>query len=374
MRTAMEPDWSGLEAEMARQLASGLRPTLQIAVDWHGRRVFERALGPGASADSTYVLWSSTKPFVAVALLQAVDEGKLALDTRIATHIPEFGAHGKDKVTLAQLLSHRGGFPDNTPELGRALGRVSRDWNEALRFVCDMALAWEPGTDRGYHPTSSWFIAGELLQRLDGRPLYDSLRARVLDPLGVPRDGFTLGRPEELSAPPMRVTTQAGVRGAPRESEADFWNDPLTHSAVIPGAGGIARARSLLAFYRALLAGGRGPNGRILSEAMVRTATFPHAVGIRDRTFLLDVPWGLGFHLKHVVPAFDDCGTRATPGTFGHGGHFLVNTAFADPGRDLAVAILSNGLAEPRAGRAAVTALSDAVHAAIDAAGGRGAE
>jgi len=161
MRTDVEPDFAGLEREMGRQLASGLRPTLQIAVDWRGRRVFERALGPGASVDSTYVLWSATKPLVAVALLQLVEEGALALDTRVAQHFPEFGAHGKDRVTLAELLSHRGGFPDNTPELSRALGRVLRDWDEALRFVCDMPLAWPPGTDRGYHPNSAWFVAGE---------------------------------------------------------------------------------------------------------------------------------------------------------------------------------------------------------------------
>ena len=368
----MEPDFAALESEMARQLASGLRPTLQIAVDWGGRRVFERALGPGANVDATYVLWSATKPFVAVALLQLVDEGKLELDTRVATHIPEFGAHGKSRVTLAQLLSHRGGFPDNTPELSRDLSRVSRDWDAALCFVCDMPLAWEPGSDRGYHPMSAWFIAGELVQRLDGRALPDALRARVLDPLAIPRDGFALGRPQELAAPPMRVQTRA-VKGAPPESEAAFWNDPRTHAAVIPGASGITRARSLVAFYRALLDGGRGANGRILSEALVRCATFPHVVGIRDRTFVRDIPWGLGFHLKHVVPALDDCGTRATPGTYGHGGHFLVNTAFADPGKDLAVAILSNGLSEPRAGQAGVTALADAVHSAIDTAAGAGA-
>jgi CubicO group peptidase (beta-lactamase class C family) len=367
MRPDVEPDFAPLEREMARQLASGLRPSLQIAVDWRGRRVFERALGEGASADATYVLWSSTKPLVAVALLQLVEEGKLALETRVAQHFPEFGAHGKDKITIAQLLTHRGGFPDNTPELSRALGRVSRDWNEALRFVCDMRLAWEPGTDRGYHPLSAWFVVGELVQRLDGRPLSESLRARVLEPLAIPRDGFALGRPGDLAAPPLLVRTRE-AKGAPPASEAEFWNDPRTHAAVIPGAGGIARARSLAAFYRALLDGGRGANGRILSAEMVRTATFPHVVGLRDRTFVRDIPWGLGFHLKHVVPALDDCGTRATPGTFGHGGHFLVNTAFADPGRDLAVAILSNGLAEPRAGMAAVTALSDAIHDAIDAA------
>ncbi|MFI5315587.1 MAG: serine hydrolase domain-containing protein [Myxococcota bacterium] len=363
----MEPDWTPLEAEMSRQLASGLRPTLQIAVDWRGRRVFERALGPNATVDSTYVLWSSTKPLVAVALLQLVDEGKLALDARVSAHIPEFAAHGKHKVTLAQLLSHRGGFPDNTPERVREMSRVWRDWGDALRYVCDMPLAWEPGTDRGYHRSSAWFIAGELVQRLDGRALPDALRARVLEPLGVPRDGFSLGRPQDLAAKPLAVQT-SDARGAPPASEAEFWNDPRTHAAVIPGASGIARARTLTSFYRALLDGGRGANGRILSEAMVRTATFPHVVGILDRTFLRDIPWGLGFHLKHVVPALDDCGTRATPGTFGHAGHFLVNTAFADPGRDLAVAILSNGLSEPRAGLAGVTALADEVHAAIDAA------
>ncbi len=355
---------------MARQLASGLRPTLQIAVDWRGTRVFERAVGPGATADSTYVLWSSTKPLVGVALLQLVEEGKLELDTKVATHIPEFGAHGKGRVTVAHLLTHRGGFPDNTPEIGRGMGEVMRDWDAALRFVCDMQLAWEPGMDRGYHPTSAWFVVGELIQRLDGRPLPESLRARVLEPLGVPRDGFCLGRPSDLAAPPLRVST-SDPKAPP--GAAELWNQPSTHAAVIPGAGGIARARTLTAFYRALLDGGRGANGRILSAEMVRTATFPHVVGIRDRTFVRDIPWGLGFHLKHVLPALDDCGTRATPGTFGHAGHFLVNSGFADPGRDLAVAILSNGLSEPRAGQAAVTALSDAVHAAIDAAAAKAA-
>jgi CubicO group peptidase (beta-lactamase class C family) len=101
---------------------------------------------------------------------------------------------------------------------------------------------------------------------------------------------------------------------------------------------------------------------------MVRTATFPHAVGIRDRTFLVDVPWGLGFHLKHVRPSLDDCGETATPGTFGHAGHFIASTAWADPGKDLCAAILTNGLVERRAGFAAVKALSQSIHDVVDAA------
>ena len=101
----------------------------------------------------------------------------------------------------------------------------------------------------------------------------------------------------------------------------------------------------------------------------VRLATFPHAVGTVDRTFLIDIPWGLGFHLKHVRPSLDDCGPGATPGSFGHAGHFLVNTAWADPGRDLAVCILSNGLAPARDGMAAVGRLSQSIHDVVDAIG-----
>ena len=365
----MELDFAELEREMARQIDSGLRPSLQVAVDFRGELVFERALGESAHVDSTYVLWSSTKPLIAVALLQLVEEGRAALEDRVSKHIPEFGTRGKERCTILHLLSHRGGFPDSAPETRKALFRIARDWDASLAFVCEMQALWEPGTDRGYHPLSAWFVVGELIQRLDGRPLADSLFARVLEPLGVPRDGFCLGRSQDLAGPPMTVRTR-DTKGAPSPGEAAYWSDPRTHAAVIPGAGGIARARTLSAFYRALLDGGRGCNGRILSPEMVRTATFPHVVGTRDRTMLRDMPWGLGMHLKHVLPSVDDCGRRATPGTFGHAGHFLVNTGWGDPGRDVAAAILSNGLAESMSGMRAVCALSDAIHVAIDRATG----
>ncbi len=368
MHARMDLDFSELEHELAAQVESGFRPSLQVAVDWRGERVFERAIGDGATVDSTYVLWSSVKPLVAVALLQLVEEGRAALEDRISKHVPEFGNHGKERCTIAHVLTHRGGFPGTAPALESALSKVARDWDAALRFVCGMEAIWEPGTDRGYHPRTGWFVVGELIQRLDGRPLPDALRARVLDPLGVPRDAFSLGRPQDLAAPPMRVKTRA-VKGAPDEGEAEYWNEPRTHAAVIPGAGGIANARTLVAFYRALLDRGRAPHGRLLSPEMVRAATFPHVVGFRDRTFLRDIPWGLGLHLKHVVPALDDCGTLATPGTFGHAGHFIANTAWADPGRNAAACILSNGLAEAQPSIRAVTRLSDAIHVALDRAG-----
>ena len=360
----IDPRFQPVVEEARRQVAEGLRPSLQLSVEWRGRRVLDFACGD-ASPDSSYLLWSTTKPFVAVTLLQIVDEGGASLDDRVSRYLPEFGTGGKEKATLAHLLTHRGGFPDSSPELRRAAMRASKDWNEALAFVCGLPAAWEPGTDRGYHPFSGWLILGELVQRLDGRPLPESLRARVLDPLGIPEDGFSLGRPELLRGPPLEVVTR-DERGAPDAAEVHYWNDPRVHAAVIPSAGGISRAGETIKLFSALLRGGVGSAGRVLSDHATRLATFPWVVGLRDRTFLRDIPWGLGLHLKHVVPSLDDCGASATPGTFGHGGHFLVNTAWADPGKDLATCILSNGLTESRAGIAGVQALSQAIHEVVD--------
>ncbi len=359
----MSDRFEALRREMRRQVEAGIRPSIQVAVDWRGERVFDEAIGADATPDSNYLLWSTTKPLIAVALLQLVDEGRLKLRDRVRRYIPEFGVRGKETCTIAHLLSHRGGFPDAGRRM-KSLGRFIRDWDAALAAVCEMEAQWEPGRDRGYHPSSSWFIVGELIQRLRDRPLWETLRERVLDPVGIASDGFSLGNPEVLSRPAMRVTTIA-EKGAP--ASADWWNEPQTHRAVIPGGNGVSRANQLVRFYRAMLDAGEGSGGRLLSPEMVRIATFPHAVGIVDRTFRVDVPWGLGFRLKHAIPTMDDFGHSATPGSFGHGGHFLVNTAWADPAKDLAACILSNGLTAPRTGTQAVIALSQAIHDAVDA-------
>jgi CubicO group peptidase (beta-lactamase class C family) len=359
----MSDRFDALRREMQRQIDEGIRPSIQVAIDWRGELVFDEAVGKDATPDSNYLLWSSTKPIIAVALLQIIDEGGAKLRDRVRNYIPEFGVRGKEACTIGHLLSHRGGFPDSGKRMV-ALGVSSRSWDDALAAVCEMEAQWEPGKDRGYHPSSSWFIVGELIQRLRDRPLWETLREKVLDPTGIAADGFSLGNPEVLSQPAMQVTTRE-ERGAP--DSADWWNEPITHRAVIPGGNGVSRANQMTRFYRAMLNEGEGSDGRLLSPEMTRIATFPHSVGTIDRTFLIDVPWGLGFRLKHAVPSMDDFGNTATPGTFGHGGHFLVNTAWGDPGKDLAVCILSNGLTAPRTGTKAVNALSQAIHDAVDA-------
>ena len=216
----MDERFAPVLQEMQRQVDSGFRPSIQVSVDWRGERVLEAAVGDGATTESLYLLWSATKPFVAVALLQLVEEGRAELDDRVGRYIPEFAKNGKEKATLAHVLTHRSGFPDNTPELRRELFRRARTWDQALEFVCGMQAAWEPGTDRGYHPLSGWFILGELIQRLADRPLNEVVQDRLLAPAGISATAFALGGSPRLDSRPMQVRTTA-QRGAPPQAEAD---------------------------------------------------------------------------------------------------------------------------------------------------------
>ena len=196
----MDARFRPVTEEMQRQVDEGLRPSIQTCVSWRGETVLDHAVGSDATPDSAYLLWSTTKPFVAVALLQLIDEGRAQLDDRVGKHIPEFACAGKEPCTIAQLLTHRGGFPDNSPERRRPLQPLLRDWDAAVAHVCQMEAVWEPGAERGYHPASGWFIVGELVRRLDGRPLAESLRSRVLEPAGIGPEGFSLGTPDRLTA------------------------------------------------------------------------------------------------------------------------------------------------------------------------------
>jgi hypothetical protein len=305
-----EPDFGELEREMARQIESGLRPSIQVAVDFRGELVFERALGAGATIDSTYVLWSSTKPLVAVALLQLIEEGRAALDDRVSKHVPEFGKLGKERCTLAHVLTHRGGFPDSKPATRAELLRISRDWDASLDFVCNMEALWEPWHRPRLSPALGLVRGRRARAKTDGRPLADApMRAcssrsacratasawadlRICASRRSPRVRALLG--------PLRPRARLSS-GAPRRMRRAF-----------PARSESERA-TLAAFYRA-------PGRRKAKQgefSRPRWCAWP-----RSRTWSASATArccatcrGSRHAPEHVLPAVDDCGTRATPGT-----------------------------------------------------------
>jgi CubicO group peptidase (beta-lactamase class C family) len=331
-----------------REISDGLLPSCQLAMAKDGQLVLFEALG-AADRSTRYVIFSSTKPFVAAVIWQLLAEGVVDVDARIADLIPEFGTNGKDVVTLDQVLLHTSGFP-RAP-----LGAPAWAEREARRAAfARWRLNWEPGTRYEYHPTSAHWVLAEVIHAVTGEDHRDAVNRRIGQPLGLA--GFRLGgapsdfsdvAPMELSGEPMTSDEIMAVLGVPTLDRGEVtdeaimrFKDPDVLAVGVPGAGGTASAADVVLFYQALLRDERGLwDAEILADAtgVVRnTLTDPLWRVPANRTRGLIVAGDDG--KSHMRGLGRTVGARA----FGHNGA-AGQLAWADPDSGISFCYLTNG-------------------------------
>ena len=285
--------------------------TVQVAAYLDGELIIDVAAGelaPGrpATPRTLYPVFSVTKAITSVALHIQAERGLVRYDDPVATYWPAFGRHGKEAMTVADLLSHRGGIPW-MPE-GVTLEQQT-DWDWMVRQIEETRPAFAPGTTNCYHALIWGWAVGEIVRRTDPgeRDFRTFLAEELLTPLGIGDVYFGLPEAED-----ERLATLTGgsvpdgasdyyLRGMPPAvfPGAEIYNTELSRRSMNPGAGVIARAEGVARFF-ALLAGMGELNGtRLLSEERVRSFTTP-----RDGTDEIDEfigrAWRLsrhGFHL-----------------------------------------------------------------------------
>lgn len=336
-----------------------LHTGVQIYVSHQGAVIADTGVGearPGIPmTKDTINLWlSAGKPLTAMAIARLWEQGKLNLDDRVTKIIPEFGTLGKEPITILHLLNHTAGFrPVDTgwPELS---------WNETLQRIFDAPLEenWQIGKTAGYHVTSSWFILGEILQRVTGQQYPKLIRELILEPLGM-TDSW-VGMPADVYDKVQNNIAYVYQREKGEMQLTDWHTAPR---CVNPSPGGNARGpiRELGWFYECLLSEGMP----LFEPQTVETMTSRHRVGEFDLTLQHIVDYGLGFIVNsnrygdETVPY--GFGKYASEVTFGHGGS-QSSIAFADPERELVVAIVANGRpGEPKHQRRAKE-INDAIY------------
>lgn len=343
-------------------ISAGLHVGAQLYVSLKGQPVADLAFGasrPGVlMTPDSIVLWlSCTKPLAAVAIARLWEAGKLALDDRIADHIPEFGNKGKEAATIRHVLTHTAGFR------WVETGWPDAAWDDSIARICDARQErdWTPGKRAGYGPYASWFLLGEIVRRIDGRGFCEYVRQDLFEPLGM-TDSWIAMPPERHRAYGDRIAIMQRRDGP---AWVDYGMDGEKQCAACrPSGSGHGPARELGRFYEMLLNGGTRGGVRILSPQSVEALTARHRVGMTDETFRHVIDWGLGFLLNSnqygaaTVPY--GYGRHASPRTFGHSGN-QSSSAFADPEHGLAVACVCNGIP----GEAAHQQRMREVHAAI---------
>jgi len=350
-----------LRARAQQDVDAGLTPACQYVLARDGEVLVHETLGD-APADARFFIWSSTKPVFASVVWQLMGEGALDPAMRVADLWPEFGAHGKDRVTLEHLLLFTAGFPEAGCELATIDDRDAR-----IRQMQEWTLDWEPGTQFAYHGLSAHYVMAELVARVTGTDHRAALRERVLDPLGL--DRLELGVPADQQAGIQQLVTTgepataqeiadalglpelpaaladllaAEAAGTAQNPLVDVFalQQPHAVAAGVPGGGAVGDAASLALFYQAVL---HDPKG-------VWDPTVLNDVKTNVRNTFAGAPMGvvamrtLGLEVQGDDPTarFRSGSGVASPQTFGHGGAY-GQIALADPVSGLSFAYLTNG-------------------------------
>jgi CubicO group peptidase (beta-lactamase class C family) len=340
---------SRIQSLLDEIVATGPEVGLQVAAYHRGELVVDAwtgvadlSTGRPVDGDTVFVTFSTSKGVTATIAHLLAERGQLDYDAPIADAWPAFARHGKGRITARHALTHSAGLAHLPVDL-RPEDVI--DWDRMCSILEDSTPAWEPGTKTGYHALTFGWLVGELVHRIDGRPIERILAEDVCEPLGI--DSLWFGMPRSASPRLARLIWEPGPPASPSSPADDYAalavppglaplgelaNHPEFARAVVPAASGVANARSLARLYASLV--GDGVDGRrLLSPETVAIATTLQT-DAPDVVVGAAWPKAMGYFLG-FEPAVQTC---ICPSGFGHTGAGGF-TAYADPAHDLAFAV-----------------------------------
>lgn len=321
------------------QLQEDPQHSAQLAVRVGDEVVVDLWGGPVLGPTSVTGVYSVSKGVSALAVALLIQDGAIDLDAPVVQYWPEFGAHGKQAVTVRQLLSHQAGLINTraglTPD-------EFLDPVHAAELLADTVPAWRPGAAFGYHALTIGPLVEELVRRITGGSLQRFWDERIRVPRGV---DFFLGLPEDqdhryvpLRPFPAAPPAESPAPGAPSDfpSHALGLSEPFSPNERRVRAGGSASigatgsARGLAAAYAAVITCG---------DALLERSTLDvvSQLQVHGHDLVLDQDMRFGVLFGKPRPASAWGGWRA----IGHDGAAGA-LGFADPEHGVAFGYIPN--------------------------------
>ena len=315
--------------------------------------------------DALQIVFSTTKGIMSIAVALCVQRGLLDYAEKVATYWPEFAQAGKQDLTVAELLAHRGGLYTLREPLSL---NDALSWDYVTAKLAETEPLLPPGSVHAYHAITFGWLSGELVRRVDGRSVSEFISDEISGPLNA---DFYVGLPEHLehrvarlmahpipSFPPeiAKIMNDRGGPGTKGEAALSLngafgpgaFNKPEVHRAQVPGANGIGNARALAKIYAACV--GEVDGVQLLRPDTVAQATTSMTpVDEVDAVLLSQTDFAMGF-MRH-----NDHYRFTGPEAFGHTGAG-GSASFADARRQLGFSYVMNTMMtvyeeDPRRGR-----------------------
>ncbi|MGY0036369.1 serine hydrolase domain-containing protein [Pedobacter sp. NJ-S-72] len=135
------------------------------------------------SEKSRFKIFSITKTFTAVLIMQLYEQGKINLDSTISAYYPAYKGEAAKKATIRNLLTYSSGR--DTKDMRDVFEAYSNDiWSvdEFIQKFCSEKLIDTPGTKFNYS-NGDYIILGKIIENIYKKPYEEVLREKILRPL-----------------------------------------------------------------------------------------------------------------------------------------------------------------------------------------------
>lgn len=174
-------------------------PSIQYAFFDTGKVIYELHYGfknlkskEPVEASTHFHLFSITKTFTALAVLQLAEAGKIVLNKPASAYLPGFPY--PNTITVEQLLSHTAGIPNPLPlkwiHLAEEHPGFKRDPFFAEVFKAHPKLDFEPGTKFKYS-NLGYVLLGQLVEAVSGQPFEDYVKEHIVEQGGIDPSGLS---------------------------------------------------------------------------------------------------------------------------------------------------------------------------------------
>ena len=346
-----ERSFSSVDALVQREVDADSITGAVFMVGHQGKVVHQRAFGARAlsprrepmTLDTVFDLASMTKVVATTpSIMRLVQFGKLRLNEPVAHLLPEFGANGKQSITVRDLLTHYSGL---APDLN--LVEQWQGLEEAYRRAHEEKPQNPPGAEFVYSDIN-FIILGELVGRIGGMPLDKYADAYVFQPLGMKHTRFVPPAAwRSKCAATLAIDNKRVLRGVVHDPTAERMGGIAGHSGVFSTAGDLAL------YAQALIS-----RNKILSPDLIEKMTTPqqppNALAVR----------GLGWDIDS--PFSTNRGSLLPVGSFGHTG-YTGTSLWIDPYSETYIILLTNTV-RPRQSNSPVISLRSRVANAVASA------
>ncbi|NAS11137.1 serine hydrolase domain-containing protein [Poritiphilus flavus] len=202
----------------------------------HGKIIYQNAFGESNmewktpnTISTKFQIGSVTKPFTALAVLKAVEEGLLDLNKRITDYLPDYPKTPGDKITIHHLLSHTSGiidFPD-IPGFEWNLERLGHSQEMMLAYFQDKELKFEPGTNFKYS-NLGYYLLTVILEKVKRKEFAEILQTEIFD----------IARMDNTSVAKFRTILDQRAEGYANTGK-EVINAPPWDQSIVKGSGDI---------------------------------------------------------------------------------------------------------------------------------------